>query len=59
LSRERDDKSGPEILSSAWRAPDGRTAAFFVNYMTEEKTFRWNGKDYTVPPLDVMMMEIS
>lgn len=59
LSRYRDDKSGPEILCSAWRAPDGRKAAFFVNYMTEEKTFRWLGKDYTVPPLDVMMVEIS
>ncbi|MBQ9336956.1 MAG: hypothetical protein IJS14_06645 [Lentisphaeria bacterium] len=47
----------PEIVCSAWRAPDGRQAAFFVNYQTEEKTFRRNGKTYAVPPLSVIMTE--
>lgn len=57
LCRATDRKTGPVILASAWRAQDGRQAAFFVNCMTEEKTFRWNGKDHTVPPLDVIMLE--
>ena len=50
-------KTVPEILCSAWRAPDGRQAAFFVNYMTREKTFRLDGKIFTVPPLSVLMLE--
>ena len=51
-------KTGQQILASAWRAPDGRKAAFFVNYMTEEKTFQWNGKTFAVPPLNVIMIEM-
>lgn len=50
-------KTVPEILCSAWRAPDGRKAAFFVNYQTEEKTFIRNGESFTVPPLNVIMLE--
>ena len=50
-------KTVPEILCSAWRAPNGRKAAFFVNYMTEEKTFSLNGESFTVPPLSVIMLE--
>ena len=44
----------PEILCSAWCAPGGRKTAFFVNYATEEKSFRLNGKTITVPPLNVV-----
>ena len=56
LSRNR-EREVPEILCSAWRASDGREAAFFVNYMTQEKTFRLSGKNFTVPPLSVIMLE--
>jgi len=48
----------PEILRSAWRAPDGREAAFFVNYQTQEKFFRMNGRTVTVPPLDALMLPL-
>ena len=50
-------KTVPEIVCSAWRAPDGRQAAFFVNYQTEAKSFRRNGQTFTVPPLSVLMTE--
>lgn len=50
-------KTVPEILCSAWRTPDGRKASFFVNYMTQEKSFRLNGENITVPPLSVIMMD--
>ena len=48
----------PEILTSAWRAPDGREAAFFVNYQTQEKSFRLNCRTVSVPPLDVVMLPL-
>ena len=51
LSSSGKPKTVPEIVCSAWRAPDGREAAFFVNYMTTEKSFRLNGKNISVPPL--------
>ncbi|MBQ9337710.1 MAG: hypothetical protein IJS14_10495, partial [Lentisphaeria bacterium] len=47
----------PEIVCSAWRAPDGRQAAFFVNYQTEAKSFRRDGQDFTVPALSVLVTE--
>ena len=53
---ENAEREVPEILGSAWRAPDGREAVFLVNYLTRKNSCRLNGKTVEVPPLDVVMI---
>ena len=53
---ENAEREVPEILGSAWRAPDGQEAVFLVNYLTRKNSCRLNGKTVEVPPLDVVMI---
>ena len=53
---ENAEREVPEILGSAWRAPDGQEAVFLANYLTRKNSCRLNGKTVEVPPLDVVMI---
>lgn len=44
----------PEILTSAWRAPDGEIKQFFVNFQNRSVKFKVNGANVEIAPLSVI-----
>ena len=44
----------PEILTSAWRAPDGEIKQFFVNFQNRPVKFKVNGANVEIAPLSVI-----
>ncbi len=56
MFRGRDFATLPRLLSSCWEAEEGKTAYIIVNPENEPVSFSIQNEDYTVPPLDAMLI---
>jgi len=57
LVRGRDFATLPRLLSSCWQGKDGKVAYIVVNPETKNATFKLDGKEYTVPALNAILVE--